>query len=59
MEGHNPSRALRAVNLSYHGCAVWTYEAPIRRDGYGDTRTAIRDTAISKNSDSAIRRVYV
>jgi hypothetical protein len=31
------------------------YEAPIRRDGYGDTSTAIRDTAISKNSDSAIR----
>jgi hypothetical protein len=24
MEGHNPSRALRAANLSYHGCAVWT-----------------------------------
>jgi cytochrome P450 len=35
------------------------HEAPIRQDGYGDTSTAIRDTAISKNSDSAIRRVYV
>lgn len=38
---------------------VATYEAPIRHDGYGDTDMAIRDTAISKNSNTAIRRVYI
>ena len=38
---------------------VLIYEAPIRRDGHGDTDTAIRDTAISENSNTAIRRVYI
>ncbi|KAM0862272.1 hypothetical protein ACQ4PT_045390 [Festuca glaucescens] len=31
------------------------YEAPIRRDRYGDTDTGIRDTAISRNNNTAIR----
>jgi hypothetical protein len=34
-------------------------QGPPTKHRYGETDTAIRDTAISKNSDSAIRRVYV
>ncbi|KAM0920490.1 hypothetical protein ACQ4PT_007461 [Festuca glaucescens] len=38
---------------------ISSYEAPIRRDRYGDTDTGIRDTAISRNNNTAIRRIYI
>jgi hypothetical protein len=47
------------ITTSYNSELGLTYEAPIRQDRYGDTDTGTRDTAISRNINTAIRRVYI